>query len=179
MASGRGGDGRWVALGAIARPHGVRGEVRVYRYNPESRLLLEQPRVWLGGEAEPRPVRVLGARAHGEMVLLTLQGVGDRDAADALRGVEVFVPREALPAPDEDELYHVDLLGLDVVDAAEAPVGTVSDVIRYPSVDCLLVRSEDGDREVPLLPPYLVDVQLDRRRVVVAHLEDLDITRPA
>ncbi|MCA9605889.1 MAG: 16S rRNA processing protein RimM [Myxococcales bacterium] len=180
MTSGRGarGDDPWVALGAIARPHGVRGEVRVFRYNPESTLLLDQSRVWLAEGGEHRPIRVLAARIHGDMVLLTLQGVGDRDAAEALRGVEVCVGRDALPPPEEDEVYHVDLVGLNVVDETGSPVGSVSDVIRYPSVDCLVVEGEDGVREIPLLDPYVVEVRLEEKRVVVANLEDLDVTRP-
>lgn len=169
------GPARLVALGAIARPHGVRGEVRVFRYDPGSEVLLSQERVWLVRGEVRRAVRVLAARAHGELVLLTLQGVGDRDAADALRDHEVCVPREALPPADAGEYYHVDLVGLEVLDGEGALVGTVADVIRYPSVDCLVVRGEGGTREVPLLDPYVGDVDLEGGRVVVAHLEDLDV----
>lgn len=166
---------RLVALGAVVRPHGVRGELRVHRFNPESTLLLETGVVWLREGHAPREVRVESARAHGASVLLVLEGCRSREAAELLRGAEVCVSREALPPPDEDEVYHADLLGLRVRTDDGAVSGEVVEVLTYPSAECLLVRSEEGDREVPFLAPYLVRVDLAAREVVVAHLEDLDL----
>lgn len=168
---------RLVALGAIGRPHGVRGEVRVHRFNTESTLLLETSTVWLCRDGEVREQRIERARLHGEHVLLVLEGVRGREGAEALRGYEVCVPREALPEPDEDEVYHADLIGLSAVLADGTRAGEVVDVLSYPSADCLLVRGEDADREVPVLPPYVASIDLDARVVVVAHLEDLDPIR--
>lgn len=166
-----------VALGAVARPHGVRGELRIHRFNPDSMLLLDRETVWLRQDGREREVRVERARLHGKLVLLTLEGVRGRDAAEALRGAEVCVPREELPPPDEDELYHVDLVGLSAVREDGTAVGTVSDVIQYPSVDCLAVDSDEGRREIPLLEPYVREVDLDAGRVVLAHVEDFDLIR--
>jgi 16S rRNA processing protein RimM len=162
----------------VARPHGIRGEVKVHRFNPDSTLLLEQPAVWLRkGEGEARHVEIDAARVHGTFVLMTLRGVRSREDAEALRGFEVCVPRAALPEPDDDEVYHTDLIGL----RAELDDGTVAgevvDVLSYPSADCLLVRSDEGDREVPLLPPYVVQIDLEAGVVKVAHLEDFDLQR--
>lgn len=169
---------RLVALGVVGRPHGVRGEVRVHRFNPESTVLLEQEAVWLRKEGEARLVRVERARLHGPYVLLTLEGVSGRDEAEALRGCEVCVERDSLPELGEDEVYHTDLIGLRAVRADGTPAGVVVGVQAYPSADCLVVRGEDGDREVPILEPYVDHVDLRRGVVVVAHLEDLDPIRP-
>lgn len=169
---------RLVALGAIGRPHGVAGEVRVHRFNPDSTLLCEVDVVWLERDGEaPRPARVERARLHGPHVLLVLEGVRGRDAAEALRGAEVCVPREALPEPAEDEVYHVDLVGLTAVLPDGTRAGEVVSVLSYPSADCLLVRGEDADLEVPILPPYVERVDLDTKTVRVAHLEDLEPIR--
>ena len=147
--------------------------MRVFRYNPESQVLLGLDHVWLGPD-EPRRVRVLSARPHGEMVLLTLEGVQGREAADALRGVEVFAPREALPPPDEDEYYHADLVGLNAFDPAGATLGTISDVIQYPSVDSLVLQGPEAVHEVPLLVPYVVEVDIAGGRIVIDHLADIE-----
>lgn len=169
---------RLVALGAIGRPHGVAGEVRVHRFNPDSTLLCEVDVVWLKRDGEAaRPARVERARLHGPHVLLVLEGVRGRDAAEALRGAEVCVPREALPEPAEDEVYHADLIGLTAVLADGTRAGEVVSVLSYPSADCLLVRGEDADLEVPILPPYVDRVDLDTKTVRVAHLEDLEPIR--
>lgn len=169
---------RLVALGAVARPHGIRGELKVHRFNPGSTLLLEQRAVWLrrGGD-ELREVEVAAARVHGDFVLLTVRGVASREAADALRGAEVCVPRDRLPDLDDDEVYHADLIGLRATLADGTAAGEVVDVLSYPSAHCLLVRSAEGDREVPMLTPYLDRIDLEAGVVVVAHLEDLDLQR--
>jgi len=163
-----------VALGVVAKPHGVRGELRLHRYNPDSSVLDSLERATLRKGSESQPVRILSSRPHGQVLLLTLRGVDDRDGADALRGWEVCVRRDELPAPDESEYYLADLVGLDAYDRAGARVGAVSDVIQYPTADCLEIRSEGGRREVPMLEPYLVEIDFDSDRLVVDHLDDLD-----
>jgi 16S rRNA processing protein RimM len=168
---------RLITLGAIARPHGVRGELRVHRFNPDSTLLLELDDVWLRRDGEARRMRIERARAHGPAVLMELEGIRGREAAEALRGAEVCVPREALPDAGDDEVYHADLIGLRAELADGTPVGEVVDILSYPSADCLLVREENVDREVPLLDPYVQRVDLEARVAVVAHLEDLEPIR--
>lgn len=169
---------RLVSVGAVTKPHGIRGEVRVHLFNPESDLLLDRERVWVSKEGEPpRELAVTSARRHGKGLLLCFEGVADRDAAEALRGLEVGVPRDELPETEDDEYYHVDLVGLSVLTTEGDEVGVVVEVLAYPSVDCLLVRGGGFDREVPILLPYVHDVDLDKRRVTVAHLDDLDARR--
>ncbi len=170
---------RFIALGAIAKPHGVRGEVRVHRFNPDSALLEQQDTLYLKrGPDDVRPIRVEAARAHGDAVLVKLAGVDTREAADALRGVELCVPRSALPELEQDEVYHADLVGLQARLENGEGVGEVVSVISYPAADCLLVRGPDGDREVPFLTPYVVEVDLAKRALVLAHLDDLEVRRP-
>jgi len=168
---------RLVPLGVVARPHGVSGELRVHRFNASSTLLLERDAVWLRRGEDVREHRVESARLHSGFVLLRLRGVEGRDAADLLRGVEVCVPRDALPPPDPDEVYLADLVGLQARLADGSVAGEIVDVISYPSADCLLLRTGEGDREVPLLKPYVRDVDLTARTVIVEHLEDLELLR--
>jgi len=175
---GRRPDEPLIALGAVARPHGVRGELRVHPYNPDSELLLGLDRIWLLRDGERRELEITGARPHKGLFLLTLAGVDDRDGAEALRGCEVAVPRGALPEPDEDEYYHADLVGLTAVGADGSPLGTVSTVIQYPSVDCLELRAEAGIREIPLLEAYVSEIDLEAGRVVVEHWEDFELRAP-
>jgi 16S rRNA processing protein RimM len=166
------GPDRLIALGAVARPHGVRGELRVVRFNPDSWLVCEYETLWLRQGDRVRKVRVESARPHGEMALLTLEGVHGRDAAEALRGAELCVAREDLPAIDEDQVYHADLIGLRVCTEDGTMVGEVKEVRVYPTIDCAVVRTPRGDREVPFVAPYIV--RIDRDALVVAHLEDLE-----
>ncbi|MBX3272856.1 MAG: 16S rRNA processing protein RimM [Sandaracinaceae bacterium] len=167
-------EGRLVALGAVTRPHGVLGEVRVHPFNPESELLVTVAQVVLRSPQTERTLAIRSARRHGDVVLMTFEGVRGREAAEALRGLEVCVPREVLPPVGPDEHYHVDLVGLRAVDPGGNDRGVVSDVIRYPSVDCLLVEGATEAWEVPLLEPYVRAVEVAEGRLLVDHLDDLE-----
>ena len=140
-----------IVIGEVVKPHGIRGELCVDNhadspllYAPGRELTLRTP------AGRDRIVRVAGARPHQGRMLFTLEGVADRDAAEALRGVRLYVPRAALPATREDEYYHADLIGLPVETREGAPLGSVLAVHNFGAGDILELRAADG-REL-LLP---------------------------
>lgn len=167
-----------VALGVIARPHGVRGEVRVHLFNPASTLLLECDHVVLRMPDGEWVAEVVRSRPDKDGVLMHFAETTDRDAADELRGAEVCIPRAALPPIEDGEFYHVDAIGLRVVNAAGDDLGEVTEVVRYPSADCFRVRSADGLREVPNVDAYIVAVDLAAGQLRVHDLSDLDVQKP-
>ncbi len=162
---------RYVALAEVARPHGVRGELRLKVYNLESDLLERQRRVRLVTRAgEAKMVRLRSARPVPGALLVRFEGVDDRDAADALRGATVEVARELLDElEDTDEHYVTDLVGAEVL-LGEATVGVVTDVASYPTCDALVVKRVDGTKlEIPLQGAYVGDIEAG-----VIHLLTLD-----
>lgn len=166
-----------VVLGVVTRPHGVRGEVRVHRFNEDSPLLLELPRLLLvPKDGTEREVVVRSSKRSGDADVLMLEGCTRREDAEALRGAELAARREWLPPLEEDEHYHIDLIGLRVVEAG-AELGEVLEVMAYPSVDALRVRTERGTIEIPILAPYVVEVDLDRGVVEVANSADFEPER--
>jgi 16S rRNA processing protein RimM len=171
-----------VPLGVVGRPHGVRGEVRVHVYNPESGLLREIAAVLArpaDGASAPRELRILRARRGSKGALvMSLDGVDDVPGAVALRGAELCVRRSELPPVEDGEWYHVDLVGLRVMRPDGAPVGEVIEVVPYPTVDCIAVSNGEGVREVPMREPWLVSVDLAAGAVIVGDLEDVPL-RPA
>ena len=115
------------------------------------------------GSRKTFPIRAV--RPVDRAVLLSLRGIEDRDAADALRGASVSVSREALPPLGSGEYYLCDLVGATVV-CPEGIVGEVIDVRIHPSVDTLVVRTPDGDLlEQPLSDPWIRTVDAEGRRV--------------
>ena len=168
----------WIELGVIVKPHGVRGEIRVHVFNPESTLLQELAEVFLIGEEgeEPSLVEVESTRPGPKALLMQLAGVGSREDAEALRGYTLCVPREALPALEEGEYYHADLIGLEAFDGAEA-IGKVVDVIDYPSAECLKIERSGGYIEVPMLPRWLDRVDLEGGRVHLKAVDDIPLQR--
>jgi 16S rRNA processing protein RimM len=169
-----------VPLGVVVSAHGVRGELRVKLLNPASELIESLDHVWLRRAGDStRRVSVRSAHRHqSALLLVTLPECRDRDAAEALRGTELCVPRAELPQLPPGEFYLVDLLSLEVRSVGGRVVGVVEDTIEYPASQVLRVRLEGGGVvEVPLFEPYFVELQLEARVVIVDHLEDLEVER--
>jgi 16S rRNA processing protein RimM len=174
------GETAWIELGVIAKPHGVRGEIRVHVFNPESTLLQELGEVFLigGGDEEPTLVEIEATRQGPKALLMRLAGVTSREDVEALRGYTLCVPREALPELEEGEYYHADLIGLDAFQGDDA-VGKVVDVLDYPSAECLKIQRPGGYIEVPMLPRWLVRVDVESKQVHLKDLDDIPLQRDA
>ena len=159
-----------VSIGRIVKAHGIRGGLIVRPATAGSDVLLEVDKVALGTAGLRR---VLKAQWQGKAVLLQLDGVTDRNAAEALVGTELLVDKAALPPPDEGEFYEADLVGLEVVDAISGRrYGDVSSLESGPTLSWLVVNC--GGREV--LVPFtegLVEVEMASRRVLVKPPEGL------
>ena len=170
----------WIELGVIAKPHGIRGEIRVHVFNPESTLLQELAEIFLIGDEDEEPalVEVESARRGPKALLMRLAGVSTREDVEALRGYKLCVPREALPDLEEGEYYHADLIGLEAFDGDQI-VGRVIDVIDYPSAECLKIERPGGYIEVPMLPRWLDRVDVGAGRVHLKDLDDIPLQRPA
>jgi len=168
----------WIELGVVARPHGVSGEIRVHVFNPESTLLRELGEIFLIGEQDEEPalVQIVSTRQGPKALLMRLAGVDSHEAADDLRGYTLCVPRDALPALEEGEYYHADLIGLEAVDESGS-VGEVVEVIDYPSADCLKIRRADGYLEVPMLPRWLERVDVERGSVRLKNLDEIPLQK--
>ena len=142
--------GARICLGQIGAAHGVRGEVRAALVHRGS-----------AGDHQLRSARNRGRRACFEIEALrpakdhfvaTLAGIADRDAAERLTNIKLYVPRERLPEPEEpDEFYHADLVGLAVVDPRRPALGTVVAVHNFGAGDLIELRRAAGGRR-ELLP---------------------------
>lgn len=149
----------YVSVGAIVAPHGIRGEVRLLAETdfPER---LEGRRVRLGADGPWR--RILAARPHrGGLWILRLEGVSDRDAAEALRGTELLVATDDLPPLPEGEWYHHELVGLAVRTVDGRDLGRVAEILRTGANDVFVVRGALGEVLLPALRSVVKSVDLD------------------
>jgi 16S rRNA processing protein RimM len=169
-----------IELGRVSRPHGLRGEIEVRLYWPESTALLEAETVVLsppgatGAEGAQRICRVRYARATPKGVLLCLHEVADRDAAEALKGWAVSLERTVMPPLEPGEYYLCDTVGADVLGPDGTRIGKVGALRLYPSVDALLIEREDGGQaEQPLVEHFVREVDVVQKRIVLASLEGL------
>jgi 16S rRNA processing protein RimM len=169
---------RWIAVAEIARPHGVRGELRLRVYSGDPTLLLRRPPILLrrkveGAAAAERPARIRSARPVDKAILVELDGVGDRNAAEELRGTEILVERSQFAPLEEGEFYACDLEGARAEMMTGDFVGTVTGLGTYPTCDVLLIDRDGTRLEVPLLPQFVDSVDTDAQLVKLLTLEGL------
>jgi len=170
----------WVPLAEIARPHGVRGEVRLRLFNKTSDTLLDQEEVLVRlPDGEEHEVSVEGARRADDAILMKLYSVDDRDRADELRGAFVCVRRKDFPPAEEGEFYAVDIVGSEVR-LNDERVGEVIEIVTYPTTEAMLVKTNDplGDWEIPLTDTYVTKVDTGAKIVTISSLDDLERIPP-
>ena len=138
-----------VCVGVVAGAHGVRGAVRIKSFTAEPKGVVQYGPV--EDETGRRKFELSFVGTAKGVVLATLPGIADRDQAEALRGMLLYLPREALPPPDEEEYYHADLIGLAVVLGDGTAVGTVHAVHDFGAGDCLEIARAEGP---PLMAPF-------------------------
>ncbi len=160
-----------LAVGRIARAHGIRGEVAVQplteveaRFGPGSVLRLE----------DGRTLRVEGSRGHGHRLLVKFEEVTDRNEAESLRGAVLLVPQEsAPPITDGDRFWVHQVVGLQVMTDQGAELGRVREVLSAPGNDVWVVDTEDGELLIPAVRDVVTDVDLDGGRLTVREVPGL------
>ncbi|NOZ56856.1 MAG: 16S rRNA processing protein RimM [Calditrichaeota bacterium] len=163
----------WVEIGVVARPHGLRGELKVAGVDAEMARFRKVGEVRLETGDVPVQGAVKSFRANGRVVLLRVAGIETREAAEALRGATVLVRKSELPQLDEGAYYAFELVGCEVFSAAGERVGPVVEVQDFPANDVLVVR--EGRREVlvPLVEPVIAKIDTEARRIVLKDIEGL------
>jgi len=141
------------AAGAVTKP-GVAEAVKP----PASKV---PPRL-----SAPRFLKVKQAREQGDVIVVTAEGLDDRNAAEALKGSRIFVSRSVFPTPDSDEFYWVDLIGLDVVNREGEALGQVVDLIETGPNCVLRCEAEGTERLIPFVSAYIDSVSLADKRIV-------------
>jgi 16S rRNA processing protein RimM len=154
-----------VVIGVIAAPHGVRGTVRV-RAPGSGRHLRKGVEALVNGQRR----RILASRQTPKGFLVDLEGVDSRDLAASLRGSELVLDREELDAPDEEEFYVGDLVGLEVYDDTGTYIGSVVDILDAPAHEIILVQNDGAATEqyIPFSREHVRTIDLEERRILVS-----------
>ena len=150
-----------VVLAAVAGAHGVGGEVRLKAFAESVDSLKRHKRLFVDGQ---RPLTLVSLRGGGNGAIARFAEVADRNAAEALRGKLLSVPRTELPPLDEGEYYHADLIGLPCETEAGELLGRVVAVENFGAGDLLEIEKTDGKRS--LIPFRDGIAELDDGRIV-------------
>ncbi|HEX7775858.1 MAG TPA: ribosome maturation factor RimM [Parvibaculum sp.] len=158
-----------VCLGVIVGAHGVRGFVKVKPFTGEADAVAAYGPVETKDGARCFRIDLMGMAK--DAVICRLEGVGDRDAAEALRGTELYVDRARLPEVDEEEdgWYHADLIGLAAVGTDGRVFGRVVGVENFGAGDLLEIARPEGGLSVllPFTSANVPAVELQTGRIVI------------
>jgi 16S rRNA processing protein RimM len=157
----------YLLLGMIVKPQGVRGEVKLRHETDDPSRFTELTTVYLRRGEAYEPVAVVSARVSGDAAFLTLEGVNDRDAAEALRGEALYVDRAHARKLAENEVYVADLLGVQAEDGDGHAIGTVKDVLQNGGADVLVFQTPRGAMMAPFLKRLVLELDARGGRMVL------------
>ena len=140
--------GERICVGRIGAAHGTRGEVKLWSFTADPMAVADYGA--LESEDGTRSFTIEALRPAKDFLVVRFAGVADRTAAEQLRNLELYVARERLPAPEADEFYHADLVGLAVVDRQGMTLGTVAAVHNFGAGDLIEVQPAHGGMTVML-----------------------------
>ncbi|WP_059284679.1 MULTISPECIES: ribosome maturation factor RimM [Aquitalea] len=154
-------------MGFVRGAFGIKGWVKVQADTEYADGLFDYPVWWLGKDDSWKPYTFENGAVQPKGLSAKLQGVDDRDGAEALRGLQVAVPRSELPEAGEDEYYWSDLIGLSVVNQQGVVLGKVTELMETGANDVLVVEGEYGQRLIPFVGQFVLNVNLAEASISV------------
>ena len=155
-----------ICIARIGAAHGVRGAVKLWTFT-EDPLAVKAYGPLLTKDGA-RSFEIATAREVKGHLVATLKGIATREDAERLNGTELYVAREKLPATEDDEYYHADLIGLTAVNAANEPIGRVTAIHNFGAGDIIeIARPQGATMLLPFTNAVVPTVDLTAGRVVI------------
>ena len=160
-----------ICVAQIGAPHGVRGEVRLWTFTADPMAITQYGP--LETEDGKRSFEIGTVRQAKDHLVARLRGVEDRDAAERLTNIKLFVPRERLPEAEDGEFYHTDLIGLRAEDENGNEIGAVIAVHNFGAGDILEIQPPSGGTMLlPFTQTAVPEVDIKGGRLVVVLPEE-------
>ena len=159
-----------IKIGKIVNTVGLKGEVKVYNYSDSIEIYETIESIYV----EDRLTVIENVRAQKNMVILKLEGADDRNAAEALRGKELYITDDDLPELPEGQYYVRDLIGMSVAEEDGNLLGHVTDVLQNTAQDIFEVESENGKKLlIPKVEQFVLKIDAEKREITVRLIEGM------
>ena len=166
-----------ICVARIGAPHGVRGAVKLWTFTEDPLAVKRYGPLMTKDGA--RQFEVMDAREAKGHLVATLKGVATREEAEKLNGLDLYIAREKLPATDDDEYYHADLIGLAAVTSANEPLGRVIAIHNFGAGDIIEIAPPQGTTLLlPFTNAVVPTVDLAGGRVVIELPEEIEGDTP-
>ena len=157
----------YLMIGTVLKPQGIRGEVKIKPYAARVEMFSSWKNLFLENQGAFSPVPVKVTRIHDGFVYAFLAGCSSADDAEAFRGRDLYIDREHAAPPEDGAVYIADLIGCEAADEDGNPVGTLTDVLQYGSVDTWVFRTPSGTLMAPALLSVFPQVDPAAGRILV------------
>ena len=157
-----GNENKYLECGKIINTHGVKGGIKIESWCDSPETLAELTEIYFkkGDSYEMR--KVLSSTVMKRHVMAYIEGVTDIDSAAALKETVIYADRDDIPL-DEGDYFIIDLVGLPVIDAdSGVEYGKVSDVFNTGASDIYTVKTPDGERMIPAVPEFIIEIDTER-----------------
>lgn len=162
-----------ICVARIGAPHGVRGAVKLWTFTQEPLAVMRYGP--LATKDGARTFEIADAREARDHLVARLKGIATREDAQRVNGVELYVPREKLPPPDDGEYYHADLIGLAAVSVAGEPIGRVTAIHNFGAGDIIEIAPPDGPTLLlPFTDAVVPSVDLNAGHVVIEMPQEIE-----
>ncbi|MDR1570090.1 MAG: ribosome maturation factor RimM [Oscillospiraceae bacterium] len=158
----------YLEIGKILKPQGLLGEMKVQPATDDPRRFAALDFVYIKRGEVYKPIRVIEADVRGGLVFIRLEGIGDRAAAEKLRGEWLHIDRGHAVKGDPDGVFIADMIGCAVEDERGNPVGTLRDVLQPGANDVYEIETPRGLLWVPALKSVVMDIDIDARLITVS-----------
>jgi 16S rRNA processing protein RimM len=162
-----------ICVARIGAAHGVRGAVKLWTFTEDPLAVKDYGPLTTKDGA--RQFEVAQAREAKDHLVATFKGVATREDAERLNGIELYIARDKLPATEDDEYYHADLIGLAAVNTADEPIGRVLAIHNFGAGDIIEIAPPQGPTLLlPFTNAVVPTVDLAGGRVVIELPEEIE-----
>ena len=167
------GEPVYLNVGFLRRPHGVRGEIMLEIQTEQPQIFVPEAKFYLGEEYLPHIIA--SSRPHKKGILLSFDGIQDRDEIGDFRNTHVYAKISDLPTLDEDDFYGHEIIGLEVIeDETGDSLGKIKEIIKTGANDVYVVTQESGNEILlPAIPEVVLDIDLAEGQMSVFLLDGL------
>jgi 16S rRNA processing protein RimM len=159
--------GKFIVMGRVLAPFGIKGWVKVENYSDSLESLLPGRDWWLGRDGEWEKVQVAGTERHGSRMVARFEGCDSPESAVAYRGREIALTRDSLPPVAQDEFYQADLIGLEVRNMQDEPLGRLTELFSNGAHEIMRVAGAEGERLLPYIPQVVQEIDIGAGRIRV------------
>ncbi len=159
-------------VGVLHRPHGLKGELVMEVITDFPERLQPGVKVFVGERYEPRVID--GVRTHAQGMVIKLSGIDSPESAGRLRSAGVYVKASDRPPLPEGTYYHHEIIGFELVDENEAPIGKLREIMQTGANDVYVVIRRDGTEVLlPVIPGVILGIDKKRRQIRVGNMPGL------